>query len=265
MRYNTRMTRIGVSTAAYYGRLETEDAAAKLAELGLPCCEVFLQSWGEYKEAFGKLVRARLGATEAVSVHNTTLHFERDILGQSPRQREDAFALMDGFLSAGQALDAHVYVFHGPPRLRGSMPDFARWQEPIERAIALAASHGITMAWETVSYCHVSSPERAVAIAERWPDMRFVLDVKQVVEAGFAPEAFVRALGDKICHVHALDFDAEGRYALPGRGVYDFRILAEALREHGYAGDVILEPYSFVVESDAALMASVAYLRDVFC
>ena len=40
--------RIGMSTAAYYGRMETEESAALIASLGVPCCEAFLQTESEY-------------------------------------------------------------------------------------------------------------------------------------------------------------------------------------------------------------------------
>ena len=33
---------LGLSTAAYYGRYETEEAASRIAQLPLDCCEVFL-------------------------------------------------------------------------------------------------------------------------------------------------------------------------------------------------------------------------------
>lgn len=258
------MTRIGVSTAAYYGCLETEDAAARLAALGLPCCEVFLETFSEYTPAFGAMVRQRLGDTRAVSVHCQTMQFEIGFFGQSPRQREDAFALLDGFLGAGAALGAGIYVYHGLPHLRGGAPDLARWRPVIERVMARAAEFGLALCWEVVSWCYLTSPERVRAFREVWPGLGFVMDIKQVFELGHSPLDYVKAMGGALRHVHILDVDADGRLVLPGEGMHDFRELATALRDMGYQGDIILEPYAQAVRDDAALMASVDWLRDTF-
>ena len=40
--------KIGLSSAAYYGQLETDEAAAHIAELPLDTCEVFLETPSEY-------------------------------------------------------------------------------------------------------------------------------------------------------------------------------------------------------------------------
>lgn len=255
---------IGLSTAAYYGRLETEEAAAKVAALGLPCCEVFLETFSEYSPQFGALVKANLGDTRAVSIHAKTQHFESDIYGQSPRQRADAFGLMERFLDAGKVLGAHVYVYHGPARIRGGRPGFGAWDEGITRAMAMARARGIDLSWEVVSWCHLRMPELVGAFRKQWPDLHYVLDIKQVHEMGQDPMDYIRAMGDRLRHVHVLDFAANGRLVLPGQGVFDFRAFARALRDNGYTGDVILEPYADVIPNDAALMESIAYLRDVF-
>lgn len=39
--------KIGLSSAAYYGQLETDEAAAHIAELPLDTCEVFLETPSE--------------------------------------------------------------------------------------------------------------------------------------------------------------------------------------------------------------------------
>ena len=44
--------KIGLSSAAYYGQLETDDAAAHIAELPLDTCEVFLETPSEYTTDF---------------------------------------------------------------------------------------------------------------------------------------------------------------------------------------------------------------------
>lgn len=256
--------RIGLSTAAFYGRLETEDAAAYVASLGLPCCEVFLETYSEYQQSFGALVRERLGATQAVSIHAKTQHFEGDIYGRSKRQQADAFDMMGRFLDAGQALGASIYVYHGPAAIKSAVPNLDAWREPVEQAIEMATARGIRFAWEVVVWCQLNSPQRVRDFRRRWPALSFVLDIKQVHELGHRAEDYIEAMGERLCHVHVLDHQTDGRYALPGAGVYDFRKLADALRANHYQGDIILEPYAEVVPSEQALLDSIAYLRDVF-
>lgn len=255
---------IGLSTAAFYGRLETEDAAMKVASFGVPCCEVFLETYSEYTRAFGDLVKASLGAVRAVSIHAKTQHFESDIFGYSARQRADAFSMMEGFLDAGQALGAEIYVYHGPANMRGFTPDFDRWRDAIERVMALCALRGIDFCWEVVSWCHLNNPARVTLFREMWPSLYFVLDIKQVYELKQDVYAYIDAMGPRLRHVHVLDYDARGCYVLPGQGLFDFKKLARALKSSGYTGKIILEPYSDVVPNDEALAHSLLWLRQVF-
>lgn len=256
--------RVGLSTAAWYGRLETEDAALALRAYGVPCCEVFLETYSEYSADFGKMVRERLGPVAAASIHTKTQHFETDIIGQSARQRRDAFDWYARALDAGAVLGASVYVYHGPPCIRGNRPALAPWADALERAQAMAAERGITFCWETVSWCCLNEPERITEALAACPGMHFVLDVKQSLEAGYDPLRFVEVMGSRLRHVHVLDFDASGRRALPGRGCYDFKALAAALRAQSYAGDVILEPYGYMAADESELRRSLDFLREVF-
>lgn len=235
-----------------------------MAALRIPCCEVFLETYSEYSAAFGRLIKERLGSTRAVSIHSKTQHFEGDVLGQSHRQRTDALHMCEGFLQAGQVLDAHTYVYHGPANTRNRTPDFAAWQEPIQAVISLCGQYGIALSWEVVSWCYLNSPQRVLTFRGLWPELSYVLDIKQVYELGQSPYGYIDAMGDRLRHVHVLDYDADGRYVLPGKGVFDFAALGNALRASGYQGDIILEPYGNMVRDDQALTDAISYLRDAF-
>ena len=82
--------KLGLTSAAFYGRMETEDAAGFLTQLDIDCCEVFLETFSEYSADFAATVRRNLGNLPCVSVHPKGTQFEPDLFGQSARNRKDA-------------------------------------------------------------------------------------------------------------------------------------------------------------------------------
>ena len=259
--------RLGVSTGAYYGRMETEEAAAHLATLGLECCEVFLETFSEYSAAFAGQVRGALGGLPVYSIHPHGTQYEAGLFSQSARQRADAWAILTNVLDAGQALGARVYVFHGAPDLRRRQagPNQAAHGEALARMCALAAARGMVIGWENVSWAQLTRPEHVQRLRDAVPALRFVLDIKQARESGVDPLDFVAAMGDRLCNVHVCDFTADGTLCLPGQGGFAFPRLAEALRRVGYTGPVILEPYAHLVTSPEAMRAALACLRAALC
>ena len=79
--------RLGLTTAAFYGRLETEEAAAHLRALDVDCAEAFLQTPSEYSVSFGETVKAALAGIPATSVHPLGTAFENALFSPSRRQR----------------------------------------------------------------------------------------------------------------------------------------------------------------------------------
>ena len=255
--------KLGMSSAAFYGWRETEDQAALLRSFPLDLCEIFLETHSEYSGAFGALVRERLGDLPCLSVHPKGTQFEQDLFGRSGRQERDALRAFRGVCEAGQALGAKYYVFHGPYSVSGSLRPGAIFE--LEKRVAnlreIAAAHGLELLWENVSWCAMRLPEDVKEIAERFPDMGFVLDVKQALRAGAQPLEMLRAMSGRVRHVHVLDWSAEGRLCLPGQGTVDWRALMDALRAQGYDGAVILEPYEWMSRNHDTLRASLMYLR----
>lgn len=255
---------IGLSCAAFYGRMESEDQAAHLRAFPLDCCEVFLQTPSEYRAAFGRLVRQRLGGLPCASIHVKGTQFEPDLFGASARQREDAFATLRGALDAGQALGARWYVFHGPGGAAApiTLESIRALPERFQAMQAEAQARGLEILWENVSWCALRRPEDVREAAARLPGLRFVLDIKQARRAGVEPFAMLEAMGGDIRHVHVLDWDASGRLCLPGQGVVDFDRLFGCLRALGYEGAVILEPYAAQAADEDALRRALDFLRE---
>ena len=254
---------LGLSTAAFYGRWETEEAAARLSRLPIDCAEAFLETPSEYTRAFGGLVRRNLGPVACTSVHPMGTQFENQLHSLSARQRGDALDVLRRVLDAAAALGARTYVYHGrssamlralPWNLPDNLEVIARMQEE-------ASARGVAIAWENVCWCQLTTAQRVREARAAAPELRFTLDIKQAMRAGEEPIAMARAMGEGLCNVHVCDWDAHGKLCLPGEGCFDFPALFAALRASGYDGPVVLEPYLSLIESNEALLRSLAFLR----
>ena len=79
--------KIGLSSAAYYGQLETDEAAAHIAELPLDTCEVFLETPSEYTTDFTFRMRYNMNNFPVTSVHPLGTQFEPQLFGRAARSR----------------------------------------------------------------------------------------------------------------------------------------------------------------------------------
>jgi len=254
---------LGLSTAAFYGKWETEEAAARIAELPLDCAEVFFQSDSETEMEFAALVKEKLGPVSCTSVHPLG-GYENYMAGRPARQVRDAFDHFRCILDAGAALGAKTFVYHGrnTPQL-SPLPWNLNWNvEALVPMCAEAEARGMVIGWENVYWCQLTEPQRVLEARDALPQVRFTLDIKQAMRAGFDPIAFVHAMGNRLCNVHVCDWREDGMLCLPGEGGFDFDALFAALREVEYEGPVIMEPYSKLIGSDEALERSIAFMRE---
>lgn len=256
--------KLGMSTAAFYGRWETEEAVAYLASLPLDCAEVFLQTYSEYDRAFAAQAAACLHGLPCENVHPLGTQFENGMFSRSPRQRRDAMDLFRRVLDAAAVLGARRYVYHGRYNPReGTIPwDAQKNADVLGPMCEEAAARGMQIAWENVSWCQLREEACVREARAMLPQVRFTLDIKQARRAGRDPLSMARAMGEALVNVHVCDWDAEGRLCLPGEGCFDFGALFAHLAGVGYAGPVILEPYLALVKSEAALLSAVAFLRE---
>lgn len=255
--------KLGMSSAAFYSRYETEEAAAALSGYPLDTCEVFVETPSEYCAAFGRIVRRNLGAMPCTAVHPLGTQFEAQLFGRSRRQVEDAFRLFTGVCDAGRELGARYYVFHGPFGVHSPLKPERIWRLPetFRRMQEIAASRGLRVLWENVHWCALSGPAEVRTLIRLLPEIEFVLDTKQAHRAGFTPTDMLEAMGDRVRHVHVLDIAPDGTLCLPGQGTIDWRGMLNRLRSQGFDGAVTLEPYADQARDEAALRDSLAYLR----
>lgn len=258
------MMKLGLSTAAFYGRWETEEAALQIARLPVDCAEVFLQTGSEYAPEFAQAVRKNLGSVACTSVHPTGIQFENQMFGRSPRQMRDAFHVFEQVLDAAKALGAQYYVYHGKStaQLKALPWNLEANLEVLGRMSEAAVQRDMDIAWENVFWCQLTNEQRIAEVKRAFPQARFTLDIKQAMRAGCDPSEMARTMGDGLVNVHVCDWTADGKLCLPGEGMFDFDAFFAVLRGMGYDGPVILEPYLALIESDDALKRSLRYLRD---
>ncbi|MBQ2990390.1 MAG: sugar phosphate isomerase/epimerase [Clostridia bacterium] len=257
--------RTGLSTSAFYGKWETEEAAAVISRLPVDCAEVFLQTSSEYSREFARIVRENLKGVPCTSIHPLGTVFENALISRSARQRSDAFDVLRRVLDAGCALGAKAYVYHGrnTPRNEVLPWNLQLNADMLGPMCEEAAQRGMVIAWENVCWCQLTVPERAREAREALKDVRFTLDIKQAMKAGCNPIDFVQAMGDRLINVHVCDWDAQGKLCLPGEGTFDFAGLACALLAVGYSGPVVIEPYLALIKSDEALERSIRYIKEI--
>ena len=80
----------GISTASLYGKMYTEQALEFFNKNGVENCEVFLSSFSEYDESFGKTLKEKQGKVNVHSIHTLNSQFEGQLFSHSLRQYEDA-------------------------------------------------------------------------------------------------------------------------------------------------------------------------------
>ena len=256
--------KLGMSSAGFYGRMETEEEASFLRQFDLDVCEIFLQTRSEYSGDFGQVVKEHLQGLPCVSVHPKGTQFEPDLFGGSPRQRGDAMETLTHVLDAGQVLGASWYVFHGPSGARSPMtPErIANLPERFAAMQAVAKSRDMEILWENVNWCTLRDLACVQSALKLLPELHFVLDVKQAYLGKVDPFDMLHQMEGRIRHVHLLDWDDAGKLCLPGEGVMDFLRLFRELKAQGYDGALILEPYAAQTTDIEAVKRSVAFLRE---
>jgi inosose dehydratase len=158
------------------------------------------------------------------------------------------------------------------PRFRSA----AQWDAYAERVTALARhtlSHGVRLAYHHHMGAYVQAPEDVDALMARVGDeVGLLFDSGHMTFAGGDAVAMLRKHAARVCHVHCKDVRPEvlalahnrqwsfltavinGAFTVPGDGVVDFPALLAILREHGYAGWLVVE-----AEQDPAVAPSCRY------
>jgi sugar phosphate isomerase/epimerase len=249
-----------------------EDAVDFISAAGCRVCEIFLNTFSEYEPEFAELLKSKLTANglNAYSVHPMGTQFEPQLFSVCRRQKQDAVHIFEKVLKAAKYLGAKLYIMHGPAGMRGSVRSmqFDRIGPITAELCEIAASYGVTLSWENVSWCLFNTPDFAGRLLEhsKTEKLAFTLDIKQAVRSGYSPFDYLDSIGGRLANVHLCDYtDSDGlKLNMPGKGGFDFDFMRKRLEDISYKGPVMLEVYSDLYDDLNELKSSYEYIRGLF-
>jgi sugar phosphate isomerase/epimerase len=132
-------------------------------------------------------------------------------------------------------------------------------------AVAQAEQRGVTICFEPLAPAETNFINTAADALEfvlrlSSPAFRIILDVKAMCSEAKPIPQIIRESWPHFAHFHANDKNLKG----PGFGDVDFKPIAAALKEVGYAGFVSVEVFNFDEGPEIIASKSLEYLRSVF-
>lgn len=239
------MLHAGVSTACLYPRV-VEEALYDLALAGVSHVEIFINTHAELRRGFVDALAQLLKRFDMTcrSLHPYTCEMEPMMLFSNyPRRVEDYLEYCRYYFTAMQQLGATVFVLHGS-KTPGTTINTELYFERYRRLAELGKSYGIVVAQENVARCTSASLAFLQKMKEALgKDVCFVLDVKQAVRARENPLFMLRALGERVIHVHISDHGEYGDCLPIGKGHFRVNTFLEELAKCSPDCSVILELY----------------------
>ena len=257
--------KIGISTASLFARKNTEDALEFLSKSGVDTTEIFLESYCEYNQEFGKLLKERKGNIDVHSVHTLTTQFEPQLFSLNERAKKDSFEYLDKTMQAAKEVGAKYYTFHGQARLKRTplKIDFDRTAEHAQMIIDAIKKYGVTLAYENVHWSYYNYIGFFDELRKRTVGLKGTLDIKQARQSNVDYREFLNEMGSDIVTVHISDVDEKGKMCLPGKGTTDFSDMFNRLNAVGFDGAVLLEVYTGDYDKETELFDSVDFVKKI--
>ena len=167
-------------------------------------------------------------------------------------------------------LGGKVLVLGSPQQrnvLTGVTPEQA-WElatATVTDAVRRAEERGVVLCLEPLAPAEtnfINSAAQAIRFAQQFnsPAMQIILDVKAMCAEPGPISKIIRQSWPRFAHFHANDSNLKG----PGFGKVDYRPIAAALKELGYAGYVSVEVFQFEEGPEVIATRSLEYLRKAF-
>lgn len=257
--------KVGISTASFFLKSQTEDSLDLLNAMGVETCEIFLTTFREYRKEFIDLLLERKGNLDVHSVHTLNQQYEGELFNASPRTREDCEYFFRQTAEACARLDASYYTFHGPPRLKRTPYNINyEWMgKRLGELNKIMSEYGgnAEIAYENVHWTFFSSPEFFEKLKET-VDIKATLDIKQAMQSHYSVDDYLKVMGKNLVNVHLCDYFEDGSLTLPGQGSVDFTKLFRDLLSIGYNGPVLMEIYARNYQNLDEVKRSFEYLQN---
>lgn len=257
--------KIGVSTSSLFMRANNDECFDIFREIGVDICEVFLTTFSEYNEKYGKLLKSVKGDIEVNSVHVLNTNYEPQLYSRHEKVKADAFYFLEEVMKVARKLEAKYHTFHGVARLKKTPIDmnFDFIGERTAEIIKKAEEYEVLLSYENVHWAYYNYPGFFRELKARCGALKGTLDIKQAVQSGFDYEDYIDDMNKDIVTVHVSDIDDSGKICLPGEGKFNFRRLFSKLSDCGFDGAVLIEVYKESYENYAQLKRSLEYLKDI--
>jgi sugar phosphate isomerase/epimerase len=121
-------------------------------------------------------------------------------------------------------------------------PQFDAQAETLRGIMAVCQAHQVVLNLHNHTYEVANNEYDLKGTLERVPEVKLGPDIDWLVKAGVDPLDFIRRYGKRIVFAHLRDQKADGVWSeAMGEGSLDYRAVARALGEAGFAGDVAIE------------------------
>lgn len=251
---------IGISTACLSRLKETEDALAYIKELGAESCEIYLQTFYEYRPEFAKKFAPCAEGVEVRSVRTLANNFEPQLFCASRRVRGDGFYWLDQIMRSVQLFGAKNYTLQGLITTQDSTEDFDGWGGYMREITGFCARYGIRLSVENSVTGIYNRPYIFQELKNRCPELSGVFDLENARRSGYPYTMYLRDMRGAISYARISDVDEKGKICLPGKGVSDFAEIFSQLKAVGFDGPVLISTPEFGDLTE--LKTSLEFLRE---
>lgn len=212
--------RVGVSTASFYPKVNTEETLDIMKNLGFDLCEVFLETESEFSKEYVKNLgeKAKKLGIKVYSVHAFSSTFEPFLFDAYSRRKKDMENKFIEICNAANILGAKYYTFHGIKGIPSSI-NLIEVVKQLDNLCEIAESYNVNISLENVSRCKGSSIEFLEYIKKNMSkNIYYTLDLKQARRINKNPLEYLKIYGENIKNVHINDGNKDSPCLLPGQG-----------------------------------------------
>lgn len=261
--------KVGMSTASFFPN-ELEQAVDTIASMGIKTCEVFFNTYSEYRAEFVSKLKKITddNGIKVHSVHAMATQFEPQLFTTHENQYNDAVSVFLRVADAAEILNAKFYTFHGQAFYkRNASPNLQRTAERLAYLTEKLRDRELNLSLENVHWSTFNKPSLIEEIKkyDELKELYFTLDIKQAAQSDFTPGEYIKAMGNKISTVHICDYvQNETRIdtRLPGKGQFDFASLKKDIEKAGSLPEYIIEVYKGDYKDIEELKMSTEFLEE---